>query len=712
MLSVNTNLSSLIAQSSLNNSTNALNIAIERMSTGYKLNHAKDNAANYSISTSIDTKLGAYNVAANNVAMGMDLVTTADGILNNMLDKASRLQALCVQARNGTYGAQSLSAINSEVSALVSEIMRVYNTAEYNNISLFGRKEYEIDPSLPKAGSSGFIDESTITEPLTAKYNGFIAEVIEETPQVIVTNPDDLKTAIQSNSKIGIANASTLQKLADLVNDEGIDCSGKTIILTEDIDLSSISNWRPIGNSTTSFKGTFNGNGHTIKNLTINRPTESFVGLFGYSGAGSAFKNVCIEGCNVKGNTDTGGLAGFCSAGIDNCYIAGEVVGTTYTGGLVGRTQSSIKNSYATGVVNGASQVGGVVGRGEGSINNCYSINNISGSSFVGGLVGYSYNSSITNSYATGNVTGQDRTGGLAGAAGTMTNCYATGNVTGQVRTGGLAGDAGTMTNCYATGNVAGQDNTGGLVGFTFYNIYNSYATGEVIGRTYTGGLVGQVNGPCIINSYAIGDVTGQGQVGGLVGRATSLDCSNSVAYGNVTGSNIIASFIGSYNDATSLYITNCQAKEQGMDKIGGCTDDALLANITDVEAQNVVTSLQVGINDDSTSQIEFDTNFTFDLSALTADITSDRALDCITDFIDLLSDKSTELGAIGNRLESALDSISVNIENLASSRSTIKDADIAKVSSQYIQQQILQQASATLLSTANQAPSIALQLI
>ena len=76
------------------------------------------------------------------------------------------------------------------------------------------------------------------------------------------------------------------------------------------------------------------------------------------------------------------------------------------------------------------------------------------------------------------------------------------------------------------------------------------------------------------------------------------------------------------------------------------------------------------------------------------------------------LSSKQAEYGAVQNRLESALDEISIKYENLVSSRSTLRDADIAKVSSTYIQQQILQQASATLMATANQSPAIALQLI
>ena len=110
--------------------------------------------------------------------------------------------------------------------------------------------------------------------------------------------------------------------------------------------------------------------------------------------------------------------------------------------------------------------------------------------------------------------------------------------------------------------------------------------------------------------------------------------------------------------------------------------------------------------------RFNFDTNFKFDLSSLEGNIGLDEAYTTISDFVNLLSEKSTQLGAIQNRLDSALESIMVNLENLTSSRSTIRDADIAEVSSHYIQQQILQQASATLLATANQSPSIALQLI
>ena len=88
------------------------------------------------------------------------------------------------------------------------------------------------------------------------------------------------------------------------------------------------------------------------------------------------------------------------------------------------------------------------------------------------------------------------------------------------------------------------------------------------------------------------------------------------------------------------------------------------------------------------------------------------EVIETIDKFITQVSEKQTELGAVQNRLESALKEISTQYENLVSSRSTLRDADIAEVSSEYIRQQILQQASATLLSTANQSASIALSLI
>ena len=123
--------------------------------------------------------------------------------------------------------------------------------------------------------------------------------------------------------------------------------------------------------------------------------------------------------------------------------------------------------------------------------------------------------------------------------------------------------------------------------------------------------------------------------------------------------------------------------------------------------------TFQVGINASELSQISLEITFALDVSNLrNIGNSNDNFPSKIDKLVKTVSAKQTEFGAAQNRLESALEEISTHYENLSSSRSTLKDADIANVSSQYIKQQILQQASATLLATANQSPSIALQLI
>ena len=122
MLSINTNLSSLIAQSSLLNSTLGLNQAIERMTTGFKINGAKDNAAGYSIATNMSTKISAYQVAEDNAMMGLSMLNTASESLNTMSKITTRLRSLAMQIQNGTYGSSSVEAINTEAVSLINEL--------------------------------------------------------------------------------------------------------------------------------------------------------------------------------------------------------------------------------------------------------------------------------------------------------------------------------------------------------------------------------------------------------------------------------------------------------------------------------------------------------------------------------------------------------------------------------------------------------------
>jgi len=342
--------------------------------------------------------------------------------------------------------------------------------------------------------------------------------------------------------------ALTLQGIAASANLSGNFALGSNIDATATSGWNNNAGFTPIGILSNSFSGNFDGLGHTISNLTINTPANSYVGLFGVSNT-ATIQNVGLVNENISGLYGVGGLVGYAyENSISNSSATGSVTSganASYVGGLVGYAyEGSINNSYATGsVTSGAttSYVGGLVGSAYGGIiSNSHATGPVvtgTASGDVGGLIGFAYKATtITNSYATGSISGGNGSvalGGLLGAVyeGTISNSYATGSVNGGSDVGGLVGysPSSTISNSYATGAVTGgatSSNIGGLVGYAYGSgtISNSYATGSVSGGTgseFVGGLVG-ANSATISNVYSVGSVTSSGfDVGGLVGYNT-----------------------------------------------------------------------------------------------------------------------------------------------------------------------------------------------
>ena len=135
-LTINTNLSSMIVQANLSKSTSSLNKAIERMTTGYKINHASDNAAGYSIARNWETQLGSLDVAADNAATGADMLTTLEDNYSLITSHLQRVRDLTEQAANGTYGEDSLKAIQSEITARLNEVDRIAANCEFNGLKM------------------------------------------------------------------------------------------------------------------------------------------------------------------------------------------------------------------------------------------------------------------------------------------------------------------------------------------------------------------------------------------------------------------------------------------------------------------------------------------------------------------------------------------------------------------------------------------------
>lgn len=135
-ISVNTNVASLTAQSALSKSTKAMDTAMERMSTGYRINSAKDDAAGLSIASSFNTQIRGSKVASKNIQEGQNLLQTADGALSSMEDNLNRIRDLAVQAASGTNSSTSRAAIQKEAAARMAEIDSTATAAKFNGVEL------------------------------------------------------------------------------------------------------------------------------------------------------------------------------------------------------------------------------------------------------------------------------------------------------------------------------------------------------------------------------------------------------------------------------------------------------------------------------------------------------------------------------------------------------------------------------------------------
>ncbi len=307
-----------------------------------------------------------------------------------------------------------------------------------------------------------------------------------------------------------------LAGFASLVND-GNTFSDKTVSLGANIflnDVSAVSSWNssttglnswtPIGGSSSTFNGTFDGCGYTVSGIYIST-TADYQALFGNVNGGT-IKNVGVVDSYISGGSYGSGLIGYCeNTAITNCYNTGSVTGistnSSFIGGVAGRCISgTITDSYNTGSVSTqGSTFGGLVGRNESSpITRCYNTGSVTGlfygSSNVGGLVGGNYGiSTMTNSYNTGSVAGGSNSSNAGGLVGdnrcTITNCYNAGHVSGYTPLGGIAGyNSGTVTSCYydsqtsgVSGGINGSD-AAGAVGKTTAWLKNATSTAGVDG--------------------------------------------------------------------------------------------------------------------------------------------------------------------------------------------------------------------------------------
>ncbi|WP_175426438.1 MBG domain-containing protein [Azospirillum brasilense] len=368
-----------------------------------------------------------------------------------------------------------------------------------------------------------------------------------------------------------------LRSMADIDSIDSTGLGGR-YALTQSLDASGTTYTDALVgiNFANGFTGTFEGLGHTVSGLTINK-SGNYAGLIGRVGMNGVVRNIGVVGGSVSGAMLVGGLVGSNAGTIANAYATGTVNGTERVGGLAGQSEGMVTNAYATGAASGSRSVGGLVGYNTGQITNAYATGAVTASSYsAGGLVGTN-GGSIGNAYATGATNSPLYAGGVVGegSSGNLSNLYWDTQTTGRSAGVGIGPSAGTNARTRATLQTAAAATSLGAAfggGAGLYPYLTSLSPGGVQAMS---GTVYKDAGTTVAASGSGGAVTVTGFAkGSAFGTATT----------GADGSYYIAGRAGSFGGGDSLLVTTAA------NATTGSTDAATLATATG-------TGLQSGIN-------------------------------------------------------------------------------------------------------------------
>ena len=421
----------------------------------------------------------------------------------------------------------------------------------------------------------GYVTKETETHSIGE--NGFCAcnEVYQ--PAELTTDKYDMDGNGSKDEVYEIRNAGQLYWFAGLVNGTLSGVTQNTsanAVLTADIVVNknvlksdgtvnegTFKEWTPIATSASPYTGIFEGQNHTISGLYFKQENTEEVGFFGYNRG--KISNVGILDSYFCGFSQVGGVCGYNSSTITNCYNKGVVDGTadraSSFGGVCGCNLGILTNCYNTGIVKGQLFVGGVSGNNGKMITNCYNTGIVKGHEWVGGVSGEN-SGTIINCNNEGKVSGTEYyVGGVSGEnKKTITNCYNTGIVSGQSYVGGVNGYNinGTIINCNATGEVNGTGSyVGGVIGMNLSNgtITNCYYDSTI----YTGAAIGDDKGT---TTKAEGKTTDEFKTGEVAYLLQESQTDTEIIWGQTIGTDTYPTLGGAKVYKTAIY-KGCEGK-------------------------------------------------------------------------------------------------------------------------------------------------------
>lgn len=783
---INTNIESLNAQRNLGTSQMSLQTALQRLSSGLRINSAKDDAAGMAISTRFTTQINGLNQASRNANDGISLAQTGEGALSEITNNLQRIRELAVQAANSTNSVADRAAINLEVQQRLAEIDRTASQTTFNGTKLldgsFGNTSFQVGANVGEtinvglstsmrltgsgavasttSGSLGAtategrvtatstnLSYGTAASAATAGNISFTATTFDFSAAVSYVAGKSTPQAVTAGTNFSTAGSAQVDGTNVDSGITGFDFSGAGLaqfniggqsvtLVTNTVNesglaaaiqaqLTGITVAGTNGSGTLTFTNTGSTTALALTVADANAVTAGFTNSAGTAGSAAVATTnatMTIDGVNItlNGNDSASSTAvatelqtkmqaSALGAGYTAAVVGATIVISNATGGT-NTSAVAITNADARAVTAGFANSVGVAGTAASAGNpetlsiggtaitlnqNYLSYNALA--SAIQTQMGGSY--SVTNTAGAINVartttgvgstavaiTGASGTDGLNNGAGTAgANAVTTTNATFYVD-----GNAVTLNQNYASQNAVAADIDSQLAGYTAANVSGAITiskTGSTTAVNITGadtnataggfgfasGTAGVSGGSITLSNFSINGTSLVGSYASTTALATAINSSVTNVYASVVS--------GALQLTSSSDITLGGAEATGSLGFASATASANSGNLS------TATTLTVDAANTTIQRV-------------------DNALSAVSTF------RST-FGAIQNRFESVISSLSTISENLSSARSRIRDADYAAETAALTRGQILQQAGTAMLAQANQLPNSVLSLL
>ena len=726
---INTNIASLNAQRNLNASQGQANVALERLSSGLRINSAKDDAAGLAISERFQSQISGLNQAQRNANDGISLAQTAEGAMDEITNNLQRIRELAVQSANATNSISDRQALNQEVQQRIEEINRIAAQTSFNGLKVldgtFATQTFQVGANTGETiaisgldsrgsqigsvlketvGLSGFevaqgdAGETSVNVSGIDLNAGLTVDItLGGQPVTVDTNtvsdPGTLATAINT----GIANSTTLTGVTAELSTDGNSIvfanTGETPV-TADISISD--------DTGTQISVT----GNDIEPLAAATFTPNDVELLDATGLGTLTltSETTVEFDYDDGNGGTGTITAVMAAdaGNDVSTLAGAINDQLVADGLDGDLEAVV-NGSAIDIRNKTADTNYTLSNISAEDSDTPTTITTTGFTLNSGTLTEA-NSALTNDIVTNGLDFEAGVTGSLDVGGTTVNFELTAG------TGLGIGDLATSINTALTN--AGFTSLNVSVNGNALDISNSdtSTTFDITGFNATDGgdpnnSVSSTTPIPAVESITLVDRFNEGEAYNF-----NVDINGEIySFENVTSINDIVSQV------------NAKSSDTGIQANLNADNDEIFFSSQFGEPFNI--NIQADLDRDGTfdpatetiqsvvSTVENDTISMIDIDISTRD-GADLAMIAVDYAIDTINGYRAELGAVQNRFESTIANLATTSENLSASNSRIRDADFAQESAELARTQVLQQAGLSVLAQANARPQQVLQLL